>query len=299
MQVLLKELARVKQTAGENEGRELTECKVMLKDVSRELALAHGQQQRLEAERDKAEASLLDQLQGSCKDLARAQSESSQAKEQIRTLTATIESTEEECARLQKEHAAETEKFEAQLRVAEQANLALETEKENLQNERQKYEGTKGDLQAKLQTVWLLAARGASHSSETECEGGTSTPLQCTPSRKQFIELKSATPRSDLQSDHDDEALYGQDDSTCTPHKQTDERTKRKCRGQTDSTGVPSSPSGIVDGLQRHIKDLMRSIEIRDSQVNAPHRVYFRYLLRSFVFVMSQTDPRVPRSTNA
>lgn len=33
-----------------------------------------------------------------------------------------------------------------------------------------------------------------------------------------------------------------------------------------DAGQVPASPSSIVDGLQRHIKDLMRCIEIRDAQ---------------------------------
>jgi len=32
------------------------------------------------------------------------------------------------------------------------------------------------------------------------------------------------------------------------------------------SAQVPSSPSSIVDGLQRHIKDLIRTIRVRDDQ---------------------------------
>ncbi len=301
--------------------------RVILNDVTRELALAHSQQRLLEADRDKTEASLLDQLQGSCKDLAKAQGELSRAKEQIQALTTTIESVQDECARQHKEHATEMERVEAKLSAAEQANLVLQDEMETLQNAHWKSERTTGDLQAKLQTVWHLAVRGASHATENEGTEINSAPLESTPSRKRLIEVKSATPRSDQQSDHEDRSLCAQDDPACKPREQTELHCEHKedCEGDqdtvgtahprpferkstaavytstpravveargrlTDSAEVPASLSGIVDGLQWHIKDLMRSIENRDSQVKA----HFVSVLRPCVFDISDTNSWSP-----
>jgi len=63
--VLLNELGLSKQAMGDQEGRQLSECKTMLKDVTFELAQAHNQQKDLEADRDKSESSLLHQVSGS------------------------------------------------------------------------------------------------------------------------------------------------------------------------------------------------------------------------------------------
>ena len=79
---LLAELEQWKEAAEKHDGKELAECKAMLRDISRELAKAYHDHKLLEDSRDKAEASLEQQLQTSRHELELLQKQLESAKEE-------------------------------------------------------------------------------------------------------------------------------------------------------------------------------------------------------------------------
>lgn len=155
--VLLSDLGVAKSVMGHNEGRDLADCKAVIKEITYELAQAHAQQQHLEADRDKSEASLLKQLQNSNKDLVLVQKELVLIEAQNRSLTKTLESNKEgqktAFAKQTKEYKLEVEKLTDKLAAAEHANALLKEEVEALCGKQQKMNDVKRVLESKLQTV--------------------------------------------------------------------------------------------------------------------------------------------------
>lgn len=388
LQVLLSQLGLARQVMGQQEGRELAECKAMLKEITLELAQAHSQQQELEADRDKSEASLLEQLQNSSKDLALAQKDLMLAEEQIRTLSRTLnsvrgefetqkrayerekeeyfesqkkaheleidslkantktqiqtlmkklESTQEDFETQGKAYVLEIEslkasskiqalmqslessqkdfetqkqgyvmeiddlkamseaqnqtlqstkaayvmvidKLEAKMAAAENENAKLKEEVEYTRNTKQKMEKVKRGLDTKLQTVWLLASKGAGQAIDMQEESSENTgqrhlgePLTQVLTVPAIAETaKKQESDDDLKSCESSNSIVVGTDSTPTTNNSAMQCTTPHAkigRGQQAFVQMPSSPSSIVDGLQRHIKDLMHCIHVRDAQV--------------------------------
>ena len=267
-QALLSELGVAKQVMGGHEGRELVACKAKLKDITNELVQAHNQQRQLEVDRDKSEASLLQQLQTSCRDLALVQKQLSDAEGQNITLETRLK--EEICI-----------KFD------------LQRELDSLRLEMKGTEDAKQKLEAKLHDVWRLAAKShaladqessAPHwqAQQGEMPAGTDVAL---------LEAGSLSESGTREEESGSAENCITLEAAAAPRTLTSAQVslRRQAAGRASSPGDRTrsispfgsptmstsaevhqdkmySPSSIVDGLQRHIRQLMQTIQTKDLQ---------------------------------
>ena len=137
--------------------------------------------------------------------------------------------------------------------------------------------------------MWLLAAKASSSSSqvpdphappaEQERPGEQADEKECEDMHDLgahsmlVLDEEAYTASAEVSNGHaggDYEEDFESDSSTGTALNALN-AISVKCSSPQNYAGrgrgqVPASPSSIVDGLQRHIKDLMRCIEIRDAQ---------------------------------
>lgn len=336
-QALLSELGVARQVMGGHEGRELAACKATLKDITNELSQAHHQQRQLEVDRDKSEASLLEQLQTACRNLALVQKSLAHAEEQNQTLTKAAEFTTSELdglkasfsavkiandaltgdieflRRTQEEMRTEKHGLETSLQEVQGGRKELQHQLDSLRLKVKDMEESRCNLETKLQNVWFLASKGQHLDFQEDIVtmvgpdvGGNHRPTY--PSQKQLIEVKPIEKKCNEEFSAQDTLskcveLMQTDQAYCvhehdmecdtsgvldhslssaisrTPNRShtsahlkehNQARNRSPCHSprarSSDSQNKQYSPSSIVDGLQRHIRRLMRSIETQDAQ---------------------------------
>ena len=338
-QALLSELGVARQVIGGHEGRELAACKATLKDITNELSQAHHQQRQLEADRDKSEASLLEQLQTACRNLALVQKSLAHSEEQNQTLTKAAEFTTSELdglkasfsavkiandaltrdieflRRTQEEMRTEKHCLETSLQEAQGGKKELQHQLDSLRLKVKDMEESRCSLETKLQNVWFLAVKSQHLDFQEDIVtmiasevGGNHRPTY--PSQKQLIEVKPIETKCNKELVAQDTLSQRgavelmQTDQACCVHAHDMEcnksgvlddslssavsRTPNRCHisahlkehnqarnrspchspkaRSSDPQNKQYSPSSMVDGLQRHIRRLMRSIETQDAQ---------------------------------
>ena len=231
------ELRQAKQAfVGENASRELLQYKTMLHGINSEF-------RELQVDRDRSEASLLDQLGATEKKLALNQQELDAIKVQFASAKA----------------------------AADQLQLETETLRKDLAAR----DASNDSLLNQLQTLWLLASRGASTLPAIPGCSLTRAPAAAADFAgvDACVSEAAEPPTSTKVVKEDCDALSG---SSIAGSAEDASWPKSLCKDSRDrgpdASKIPAVLSSLADGLHQHIKDMMDSIQLRDRQVERTSR---------------------------
>ena len=231
------ELRQAKQAfVGENASRELLQYKTMLHGINSEF-------RELQVDRDRSEASLLDQLGTTEKKLALNQQELDAIKVQFASAKA----------------------------AADQLQLETETLRKDLAAR----DASNDSLLGQLQTLWLLASRGASTLPAIPGCSLTRAPAAAADFAgvDACVSEAAEPPTSTKVVKEDCDALSG---SSIAESAEDASWPKSLCKDSRDrgpdASKIPAVLSSLADGLHQHIKDMMDSIQLRDRQVERTSR---------------------------
>ena len=234
---ILGELRQAKQAfVGENASRELLQYKTMLHGINSEF-------RELQVDRDRSEASLLDQLGTTEKKLALNQQELDAIKVQFASAKA----------------------------AADQLQLETETLRKDLAAR----DASNDSLLNQLQTLWLLASRGASTLPAIPGCSLTRAPAAAADFAgvDECVSEAAEPPTSTRVVKEDCDALSG---SSIAESAEDASWPKSLCKDSRDrgpdASKIPAVLSSLADGLHQHIKDMMDSIQLRDRQVERTSR---------------------------
>ena len=234
------ELRQAKQAfVGENASRELLQYKTMLHGINSEF-------RELQVDRDRSEASLLDQLGATEKKLSLNQQE--------------LEEIKNQCA------------------SAKAAADQLQLETETLRKDLAARDASNDSLLGQLQTLWRLASRGASTLPVIPGCSLTRAPAaaadfagvnECVSSVSEAAE----PPTSTRVVKEDCDALSG---ASIAESAEDASWPKSLCKNSgergPDASKIPAVLSSLADGLHQHIMEMMDSIQLRDRQVERTSR---------------------------
>ena len=234
---ILGELRQAKQAfVGENASRELLQYKTMLHGINSEF-------RELQVDRDRSEASLLDQLGATEKKLALNQQE--------------LDAIKVQCA------------------SAKAAADQLQLETEMLRKDLAARDASNDSLLNQLQTLWLLASRGASTLPAIPGCSLTRAPAAAADFAgvDECVSEAAEPPTSTRVVKEDCDALSG---ASIAEAAEDASWPKSLCKNSgergPDASKIPAVLSSLADGLHQHIKDMMDSIQLRDRQVERTSR---------------------------
>ena len=234
---ILGELRQAKQAfVGENASRELLQYKTMLHGINSEF-------RELQVDRDRSEASLLDQLGTTEKKLALNQQELDAIKVQFASAKA----------------------------AADQLQLETETLRKDLAAR----DASNDSLLNQLQTLWLLASRGASTLPAIPGCSLTRAPAAAADFAgvDECVSEAAEPPTSTRVVKEDCDALSG---SSIAESAEDASWPKSLCKNSgergPDASKIPAVLSSLADGLHQHITEMMDSIQLRDRQVERTSR---------------------------
>ena len=234
---ILGELRQAKQAfVGENASRELLQYKTMLHGINSEF-------RELQVDRDRSEASLLDQLGTTEKKLALNQQE--------------LDAIKVQCA------------------SAKAAADQLQLETETLRKDLAARDASNDSLLGQLQTLWLLASRGASTLPAIPGCSLTRAPAAAADFAgvDECVSEAAEPPTSTRVVKEDCDALSG---SSIAESAEDASWPKSLCKNSgergPDASKIPAVLSSLADGLHQHITEMMDSIQLRDRQVERTSR---------------------------
>ena len=234
---ILGELRQAKQAfVGENASRELLQYKTMLHGINSEF-------RELQVDRDRSEASLLDQLGATEKKLALNQQE--------------LDAIKVQCA------------------SAKAAADQLQLETEMLRKDLAARDASNDSLLNQLQTLWLLASRGASTLPAIPGCSLTRAPAAAADFAgvDECVSEAAEPPTSTRVVKEDCDALSG---ASIAESAEDASWPKSLCKNSgergPDASKIPAVLSSLADGLHQHITEMMDSIQLRDRQVERTSR---------------------------